>query len=97
MLPKSKEFRGKECYRSKFEVDRFRSGRGWIEAGNMNRGRAREGPSGLKVAIYVQNYGQILTKIFAIILVTLTSLIHVNVTLVKVDLQESNLRRSPPD
>ena len=37
------------CYRSKFEVDRFRSGRGRIEAGKMDRGRAKGGPPGTKI------------------------------------------------
>ena len=35
-------------YRSKFGHDRFRSGRGRIEAGKTDRGRARGGPSGTK-------------------------------------------------
>ena len=51
MVPKndkSKVFHKKECYRSKLEVDRFRSGRGQIEAGKTDRGRAKGGPSGTK-------------------------------------------------
>ena len=35
-------------YRSKVGHDRFRSGRGRIEAGKTDRGRARGGPSGIK-------------------------------------------------
>ena len=36
------------CYRSKFEVDRFRSGRGRMEAGKTDCRRAKGGPSATK-------------------------------------------------
>ena len=77
MGPKNDKIRKKtkkNCYRSKFGHDRFRSGRGWIEAGKTHPGGPKEGHRGLKMAIYGQNYGQTLAKILAIILVTLTTL-----------------------
>ena len=67
-------FRTNVCYLSTFEVDGFRSGRGRIQAGKTDRGRVKGGPSGLKMAIYGQNYGQNLAKFLAIILVTPTTL-----------------------
>ena len=51
MVPKNQEWNNIGtivCYWSKFEVDRFRSDRGRIEAGKTDRGRAKGGPSGTK-------------------------------------------------
>ena len=75
MVPKNDKIKKLNvCYRSKFEVNRFRSGRGWIETGKTDRGRAKGGPSGTKNGHHGQNYGQNLAKIMAIILVTPTTL-----------------------
>ena len=46
MVPKNEKI--KTFSENMFEVDQFRSGRGLIEAGKMDRGRARGGPSGTK-------------------------------------------------
>ena len=52
MEPKDYKFRKKSetnvCYRSIIGHDRFRSGRGRIEVGKTDRGRAKGGPLGTK-------------------------------------------------
>ena len=76
MVPKNERIRkfSEVCYRSKFEIVWFRSGRGRIEAGKMDRGRAKGGPLVTKNGHLWPNHRQNLAKLLAIILVTLTTL-----------------------
>ena len=49
-------------------------GLGWTEAGKTDGRRAKGGPSRTKMAIYGQNYAQILAQFLGIILVTTATL-----------------------